>query len=100
MSNISIERLEELSGILKSWLDGYCPHDDKVQYTTIYDAIGAIRELMEFRSAAPVGITDRSEIECLGRGEMANVMPPDYKGVDKGDEVFIYATPHLSHKVS
>ncbi|HAS0881976.1 TPA: hypothetical protein I3321_002415 [Enterobacter roggenkampii] len=43
--------------------------------------------------AEAVGITDSSEIECLKRGEMANVMPPDYKGVDAGDEVFVYIAP-------
>lgn len=43
--------------------------------------------------AEAVGITDRSEIECLKRGEMANVMPPDYKGVDAGDEVYVYTAP-------
>ncbi|MFO3906438.1 hypothetical protein AAHD62_18220 [Enterobacter hormaechei] len=43
----------------------------------------------------PVGITDRSEIEGLKRGEMANVMPPDFKGVDAGDEVLLYETPQL-----
>jgi hypothetical protein len=55
------------------------------------------RELLEYRKASkePVGVTDRSEIACLMRGEMANVMPPDYKGVDKGDEVFLYAAPKL-----
>ncbi len=43
--------------------------------------------------AEAVGITDRSEIECLKRGEMANVTPPDYKGVDAGDEVYVYTAP-------
>ncbi|MEH1318399.1 hypothetical protein V7I44_26455 [Citrobacter farmeri] len=43
--------------------------------------------------AEPIGITGRSEIECLKRGEMANVMPPDYKGVDAGDEVYVYVVP-------
>jgi hypothetical protein len=43
--------------------------------------------------AQPIGITDKSEIECLKRGEMANVMPPDYKGVDAGDEVYLYDAP-------
>lgn len=42
-----------------------------------------------------VGITDRSEIEGLKRGEMANVMPPNFKGVDAGDEVLLYAAPQL-----
>ncbi|ENZ0188412.1 hypothetical protein QD840_003361 [Citrobacter koseri] len=57
------------------------------------DAVKAIDELLALRGAKPIGITDRSEIECLKRGEMANVMPPDYKGVDAGDEVFVYTTP-------
>ena len=57
------------------------------------DAVKAIDELLEVRGAKPIGITDRSEIECLKRGEMANVMPPDYKGVDAGDEVFVYTAP-------
>lgn len=43
--------------------------------------------------AEPVGVTDKSEIECLKRGEMANVMPPDYKGCDSGDSVYLYAAP-------
>ncbi|MFO3730364.1 hypothetical protein [Citrobacter koseri] len=57
------------------------------------DAVKAFDELLALRGAKPIGITDRSEIECLKRGEMANVMPPDYKGVDAGDEVFVYTTP-------
>ncbi|QYG85016.1 hypothetical protein [Citrobacter koseri] len=59
----------------------------------IADAVKAIDELLASRGAKPIGITDRSEIECLKRGEMANVIPPDYKGVDAGDEVFVYTTP-------
>ena len=43
--------------------------------------------------AEPVGVTDKSEIECLKRGEMANVMPPDYKGCDSGDSVYLYDAP-------
>lgn len=43
--------------------------------------------------AEPVGVTDKSEIECLMRGEMANVMPPDYKGCDLGDSVHLYTAP-------
>lgn len=50
-------------------------------------------------TAEPIGITDRSEIECLKRGEMANVMPPDYKGVDAGDEVFVYTAPPAPESV-
>lgn len=43
--------------------------------------------------AEPVGVTDKSEIECLKRGEMANVMPPDYKGCDVGDSVCLCVAP-------
>lgn len=59
----------------------------------ITDAVKAIDELLASRGAKPIGITDRSEIECLKRGEMANVMPLDYKGVDAGDEVYVYTAP-------
>jgi|GEM_PF-2279162 len=83
MSNISIERLEDF---IRSPLENGLTRGEQMEIS---------RELLEYRNAKPVGITDRSEIECLGRGEMANVMPHDYKGVDKGDEVFIYATPQL-----
>lgn len=66
-------------------------------HTRCGDASAMARELLEYRKASnePVGVTDRSEIACLMRGEMANVMPPDYKGVDKGDEVFLYAAPQF-----
>ncbi|EBC9695743.1 DUF551 domain-containing protein [Salmonella enterica subsp. enterica serovar Heidelberg] len=57
------------------------------------DAVKVIDSAIAAFGAEPVGITDRNEIECLKRGEMANVMPPDYKGVDKGDEVYIYTAP-------
>jgi hypothetical protein len=55
------------------------------------------REVIAHRKASkePIGVTDMAGIECLKRGEMANIMPPDYKGVDVGDEVFIYAAPPL-----
>lgn len=53
------------------------------------------RQLLAGLEQEPVGITDRSEIEGLKRGEMANVMPPDFKGVDAGDEVLLYETPQL-----
>jgi hypothetical protein len=53
------------------------------------------RQLLAGLEQEPVGITDRSEIEGLKRGEMANVMPPDFKGVDAGDEVLLYAAPQL-----
>lgn len=55
----------------------------------------ALAGLMAGMDQEPVGITDRSEIEGLKRGEMANVMPPDFKGVDAGDEVLLYAAPQL-----
>lgn len=53
------------------------------------------RQLLASMEQEPVGITDRSEIEGLKRGEVANVMPPDFKGVDAGDEVLLYAAPQL-----
>lgn len=53
------------------------------------------RQLLAGMEQEPVGITDRSEIEGLKRGEMANVMPSDFKGVDAGDEVLLYAAPQL-----
>ncbi|SAZ33871.1 hypothetical protein [Citrobacter amalonaticus] len=62
-----------------------------------YDGMAKDVELFKIAlaslTAESIGITDRSEIECLKRGEMANVMPPDYKGVDAGDEVYVYAAP-------
>lgn len=53
------------------------------------------RQLLSSMEQEPVGITDKSEIEGLKRGEMANVMPPDFKGIDAGDEVLLYAAPQL-----
>lgn len=57
------------------------------------NTLAALRIALASLEAGPVGVTDSSEIECLKRGEMANVMPPDYKGVDAGDEVFVYTAP-------
>lgn len=54
------------------------------------------RALLAVLDAKPVGITDNAEVECLLRGEMANVMPPNYRGVDKGDEVYIYTVPQAA----
>jgi len=53
----------------------------------------ALKMALAGMESMPVGITDKSEIECLKRGEMANVMPPDYKGCDVGDSVCLYAAP-------
>lgn len=78
---LSKERLEALA----SGNAFTCVQDD--------EATLMARALLAGMAQEPVGITDRSEIECLARGEMANVMPPDYKGVDKGDEVYLYAAP-------
>ncbi|MDR7940367.1 DUF551 domain-containing protein [Enterobacter soli] len=57
------------------------------------NTLAALRIALASLEAEAVGITDRSEIECLKRGEMANIMPPDYKGVDAGDEVYVYTAP-------
>ncbi|MCE9966881.1 hypothetical protein LZ654_18850 [Lelliottia amnigena] len=51
------------------------------------------RMALAVMEAEPVGVTDKSEIECLKRDEMANVMPPDYKGCDSGDSVYLYDAP-------
>lgn len=59
-----------------------------------HDEIEAMaRALLAAYEQEPIGITDKSEIECLKNGEMINVMPLDYQGVDEGDEVYIYAHP-------
>ena len=50
------------------------------------------------KQANPVAITDRGEISGLAEsGWVGNFMPPDYKGVDEGDEVYLYTTPPLNH---
>lgn len=57
------------------------------------DSSALARMALAGMEAEPVGVTDKSEIECLKRGEMANVMPPDYKGCDVGDSVCLYTAP-------
>ncbi|EPS4524547.1 hypothetical protein ACVEU5_000597 [Citrobacter koseri] len=87
LSNDRLHRIREILGKAAAQSDG-----GNIGYA-MSDAVKAIDELLASRGAKPIGITDRSEIECLKRGEMANVMPPDYKGVDAGDEVFVYTAP-------
>ena len=87
LSNDRLHRIREILGKAAAQSDG-----GNIGYA-MSDAVRAFDELLEVRGAKPIGITDRSEIECLKRGEMANVMPPDYKGVDAGDEVFVYTAP-------
>ena len=82
-----LHRIREILGKAAAQSDG-----GNIGYA-MSDAVKAFDELLALRGAKPIGITDRSEIECLKRGEMANVMPPDYKGVDAGDEVFVYTAP-------
>lgn len=57
------------------------------------NTLAALKLALAGMEAVPVGVTDKSEIECLKRGEMANVMPPDYKGCDVGDSVCLYDGP-------
>lgn len=59
----------------------------------MYEVRQMARALLEITNQVPVGITDRLEIRCLARGEMANVMPLNYQGVDEGDEVYLYTGP-------
>ncbi|WP_233623883.1 hypothetical protein [Citrobacter freundii] len=87
---VSLDRLHQIREILSK---AAAQSDGGNLGYAMADAVKAFDELLEVRGAKPIGITDRSEIECLKRGEMANVMPPDYKGVDAGDEVFVYTAP-------
>ncbi|EPG4624264.1 hypothetical protein KSS43_002547 [Citrobacter koseri] len=87
LSNYRLHRISDILSKAAAQSDG-----GNIGYA-MSDAVKAFDELLEVRGAKPIGITDRSEIECLKRGEMANVMPPDYKGVDAGDEVFVYTAP-------
>ncbi|UJD93703.1 hypothetical protein FS593_05040 [Lelliottia amnigena] len=57
------------------------------------NTLAALKLALAGMEAEPVGVTDKSEIECLKRGEMANVMPTDYKGCDLGDSVCLYTAP-------
>lgn len=57
------------------------------------NTLAAFKTALAGMEAVPVGVTDKSEIECLKCGEMANVMPPDYKGCDSGDSVYLYDGP-------
>lgn len=87
LSNYRLHRISDILRKAAAQSDG-----GNIGYA-MSDAVKAFDELLASRGAKPIGITDRSEIECLKRGEMANVMPPDYKGVDAGDEVFVYTAP-------
>ncbi|WP_368933820.1 hypothetical protein [Citrobacter koseri] len=87
LSNYRLHRISDILRKAATQRDG-----GNIGYA-MSDAVKAFDELLASRGAKPIGITDRSEIECLKRGEMANVMPPDYKGVDAGDEVFVYTAP-------
>ncbi|WP_447886788.1 hypothetical protein [Serratia fonticola] len=52
------------------------------------------------KTAQPVGITDKSEITNLSEpGWVGNFMEPNFKGVDKGDEVYLYTSPFLNSPV-
>ncbi|MBN1085583.1 hypothetical protein JNO12_12605 [Erwinia aphidicola] len=80
------ERLEEISKFHSGMI--FPPSHDEIELMG--------RALLAVLDAKQVGITDNAEIECLLRGETANVMPPNYRGVDKGGEVYIYATPPVA----
>lgn len=87
---VSLDRLHQISEILSK---AAAQSDGGNLGYAMADAVKVINSAIALFSAEPVGITDRNEIECLKRGEMANVMPPDYKGVDAGDEVYVYVAP-------
>ncbi|MCW1435515.1 DUF551 domain-containing protein [Citrobacter freundii] len=90
---VSLDRLHQISEILSK---AAAQSDGGNLGYEMADAVKVIDVAIASFGAEPVGITDRNEIECLKRGEMANVMPPDYKGVDKGDEVYIYTAPPVT----
>lgn len=87
---VSLDRLHQISEILSK---ASAQSDGGNLGYAMADAVKVIDGAIAAFGAEPVGITDRNEIECLKRGEMANVMPPDYKGVDNGDEVYVYTSP-------
>lgn len=87
---VSLDRLHRIREILSK---ASAQSDGGNLGYAMADAVKVIDGAIAAFDADPVGITDKNEIDCLKRGEMANVMPPDYKGVDKGDEVYIYTTP-------
>lgn len=44
--------LDELSEVIKSWLQGYDPVDDKIQHVTLTNILSVIEELLERRCDA------------------------------------------------
>ncbi|WP_241176526.1 DUF551 domain-containing protein, partial [Citrobacter portucalensis] len=87
---VSLDRLHQIREILSK---ASAQSDGGNLGYAMADAVKVIDGAIAAFGAEPVGITDRNEIECLKRGEMANVMPPDYKGVDNGDDVYVYTAP-------
>lgn len=88
------ERISEIANLYDKTLS-----NGKIISPDAYHTVGSIeittiaRALLAVLDAKPVGVTDNAELECLLRGEKANVMPTNYRGVDKGNEVYIYAIP-------
>ena len=87
LDDFTVERLEKLIH-----LDG--------SGCVVYDAgvVGALARIaLAAKTAEPVGITDKSEITNLSEpGWVGNFMEPNFKGVDKGDEVYLYTAPVLN----
>lgn len=94
MMELTKERLQQIvhAAGLEPW-----DYEEVFDGITTGEIVMMARRLLAGLEQEPVGITDRSEIEGLKRGEMANVMPPNFKGVDAGDEVLLYAAPQLPH---
>ncbi|MES4614207.1 DUF551 domain-containing protein [Ewingella sp. CoE-038-23] len=86
LKEFTVERLSEIA------MDAYeaDPSNDEMQ--------SLAKIALTAKQAKPVAITDRGEVYGLAEsGWVGNFMPPDYKGVDEGDEVYLYTTPPLNH---
>ncbi|WP_447874762.1 hypothetical protein [Serratia fonticola] len=87
LDDFTVERLEKLIH-----LDG--------SGCVAYDAgvVGALARIaLAAKTAKPVAITDKSEITNLSEpGWVGNFLEPNFKGVDKGDEVYLYTSPILN----
>lgn len=60
-------------------------------------------ELMQIALAAltakPVAVTDKSEVNGLSEdGWVGNFLAPDFRGIDVGCEVYLYAVPPVTVK--
>lgn len=91
LDDFTVERLERLIAIAAALgcatLDGS-------------EVAALARIALAAKTTKPVAITDKSEITGLTEpGWVGNFMEPNFKGVDKGDEVYLYTAPVLNSPV-